>query len=121
MYNIIMHIHNPTLKSDMLEYIGNHKRLRPCYIQLHYYLSRTRIHQVLKELMTEGKLVKTGKFPKIYYHLNRNFKPITTISPEKVKPDINSAVNVKKHTRNNQPARIYQAYSHTKHLRAKAL
>lgn len=121
MYNIIMHIHNPTLKSDMLEYIGKHKRLRPCYIQLYYYLSRTRIHQVLKQLMDEGKLVKSGKFPKIYYHLNRNFKPVTSISPEKAKLEEDSEINAEKRTRSNQPARIYQAYSHTKHLRARAL
>ncbi|MFH1295017.1 MAG: hypothetical protein ABIH84_00305 [bacterium] len=64
------------LKDDILKYLGLHQRVRPCQIRHDYYLSRTRIHQVLKELLNEGKVVKSGKVPKVYYHMvrNRGFK-----------------------------------------------
>ena len=68
--------------------------------------------------MSEGKLVKSGKFPKIYYHLNRNFKPAATVSTEKSKPDTRSGVSTEKRIRNSRLSKTYRAYLHTKRLRA---
>ncbi len=59
------------LKKAIYNYLYARKRVRPCQLAALYHLSRTRIHQVLKELLNEGKVVKSGKMPKIYYHVVR--------------------------------------------------
>lgn len=60
-----------TLKDNLLVYLKARKRVRPGQISEDYHLSRTRIHQVLKELVAEGKVARSGKVPRVYYHLVR--------------------------------------------------
>jgi DeoR/GlpR family transcriptional regulator of sugar metabolism len=59
------------LKKAIYNYLYARKRVRPSQLADHYQLSRTRIHQVLKELLNAGKIIKSGKMPKIYYRVVR--------------------------------------------------
>lgn len=57
------------LKGEILEYLGDRKRIRPCQLKRRVCkVSRTAIHKVLKELIDEGLIAKSGKVPKVYYH-----------------------------------------------------
>jgi len=60
-----------TLKDALLKYLGLYKRVRPRQIKKNYYLSGTSVHRMLKELLNEGKILKSGKKPKVYYHVVR--------------------------------------------------
>lgn len=58
------------LKGEILEYLSDRKRIRPCQLKRRVCnVSRTAIHKVLKELIDEGLIAKSGKVPKVYYRI----------------------------------------------------
>lgn len=68
-YNITTMI---ALKGEILEYLGDRKRIRPCQLKRRVCnVSRTAIQKVLKELIDEGLIAKSGKVPKVYYRAVR--------------------------------------------------
>lgn len=57
-----------TLTILILKTISGSRRIRPCQIASANAFSRTSVHKVLKQLCSDGIIVKSGKMPKIYYH-----------------------------------------------------
>ena len=58
-----------TLESFVFDHLKRHKKQRPMHIKKAFGISRTTTHKVIKNLLQDGLIKKTGKVPSVYYRI----------------------------------------------------